>query len=214
MSGCAKLPGDAIGQRATRVVFRLVMANDINPNYVYMVALRPSNETNPTEQGPIPIVAPPWGNGFVAGTVSHFVSWRQDQFPRYQLYEFRNANLLDYRAIGVPVSYIDWSPGNRVLEFEVDMAQLAPTLQEALAYQSLQINILTMDRVPQGSSGSKNWDALGDGSLPSEVNTPITIPLRTANTYTNATYLNLEPNGDVADPALDLVDFSIEVRPQ
>ena len=69
-----------------------------------------------------------------------------------------------------------------------------------------------MDTVPQGSAGSKKWDALGDGRLPSEINTPITISVRTGGTYNNTTFSNLEPRGDVIDPDLDIVDWQIEVR--
>lgn len=214
IGACAKLPGGGAAARATRVHVTIAFQNAISTNYIYMVALRPSTELNPTEKGPIPVVAPPWGNGFVAGDVTHFIRWSADQFPRYQIYEFNDDTLLNYRATGIPISYVDVNPGDKQLEFELDLAQIAPSLPDALAYQSLQINLLSMDRIPQGNTGTKIWDALGNGNLPSEVNSPITIPLRNAGVYDNARFLQLEPANDVLDPALDIVDFRIEVSPQ
>ncbi len=210
--GCAKLPDSGVGTGGTRISFTITLAREVNPNYVYVVALRPSTDPNPPEQGPIPVIAPPWGNGFVAGTVTHFVSWANIQSPRYLLYRFRDAALIDYFALGAPVNFVDVLPGGKELRFEIDLTQIAPDAATAATYESLQFNILTNDRIPQGNSGSKNWDALGDGRLPSEINTPITIPLRNSGTYDNARFFDLEPNGDVADPDLDIVDWKVEVR--
>lgn len=217
MAGCAKLPDGGLGAASTRLVFRMRMEQAINPNFVYMVALRPSNDSNPPEQGPIPVIAPPWGNGFVAGEVSHFVQWSDFLSPKYQLFEFRaGTDLIEYRSIGTPVIFTDVTAGSREIEFELNLDQLAPTPADALNYQSIQINFLTMDRIPQGSVGSKNWDALGDGRLPSEINAPITIPLRIDGIYNNQTlqFLDLEPTGDEPEPSLDIVDWSVEVRRQ
>lgn len=213
--GCAKLPDAASGVGGTRLAFTLRLAREVRPNYIYIVALRPSTDSNPTEQGPIPVIAPPWGNGFVAGTVTHFVMWANTQSPRYLVYQFRpGTNLIEYFAIGAPLNYVDVNPGEKTLRFEINLSQIAPDAVTAATYQSLQVNILTMDRIPQGSGGTKNWDALGNSSLPSEVNSPITIPLRTSGVYDNARFGDLEVAGDVADPDLDIVDFSIEVRTQ
>lgn len=213
LSGCAVLPDNALAAGGTRLAFTLKVSREIRPGYIYMVALRPSTDQNPPEQGPIPVIAPPWGNGFVAGTVTHFVMWSVNQSPRYLVYEFRpGTNLIEYFQKGVPVTYLDVSTGDKTLKFEIDLTQIAPDAATAATYQSVQVNFLTMDRIPQGSGGSKNWDALGDGRLPSEVNTPIVIPLRTSGIYDNTRFLNLEPEGDMNDPDLDLVDFSVEVK--
>lgn len=213
LASCAKLPDTSSGGSGTRVAFTLQVAREIRPNYIYMVALRPSTDLNPPEQGPIPVIAPPWGNGFVAGTVTHFVMWSNTQSPRYLIYKFRpGTNLIEYFAVGAPVGYIDVNAGERTLRFEIDLSQIAPDAATAATYQSLQVNFLTMDRIPQGAGGSKSWDALGDGRLPSEINTPITIPLRTSGVYDNTRFLNLEPSGDTPDPDLDIDDFVVEVN--
>jgi len=217
LGGCAKMPDGGFGPGSTRLVFRMRMAQNgvINPNYIYMVALRPSNESNPPEVGPIPVIAPPWGNGFVAGDVSHFVQWANVLSPKYQLFEFRpGTDLIEYRSIGVPVLFTDVTVGSDFIEFELNLDQLADVPADALNFQSLQINFLTMDRIPQGSIGSKNWDALGDGRLSTSVNSPITVPLRISGTYNNQTnqFTDLEPVGDVLDPDLDIAEWSVEVR--
>lgn len=212
LAGCAKLPDSGVGAGGTRISFTITLAREVNPNYVYIVALRPSTDPNPPEQGPIPVIAPPWGNGFVAGTVTHFVSWANIQSPRYLLYRFRDTALIDYFALGAPVNFVDVLPGGKVLRFEIDLTQIAPDAATAATYETLQFNILTNDRIPQGNSGTKTWDALGDGRLPSEINTPITISVRNSGTYDNARFFDLEPNGDVADPDLDIVDWKVEVR--
>lgn len=214
-AGCAKVPAGGGGVGTTRLVFTMKVAREIRPGYIYMVAVRPSVDLNPPEQGPIPVIAPPWGNGFVAGTVTHFVMWADTQSPRYLIYQFRpGTNLVEYFAIGAPINYVDINPGEKVLRFELDLTQIAPDAATAATYQSVQMNFLTMDRIPQGTTGTKNWDALGDSRLPTEVNSPITIPLRTSGIYDNARFQDLEVPADVADPDLDLVDWSVEVRKQ
>lgn len=214
-AGCARLPDGGLGQSSTRLLFRLRTAAPINRNFIYMVALRPSNESNPPELGPIPVIAPPWGNGFVAGDVSHFVQWSDVFSPKYQVFEFRpGTDLIEYRSIGVPVIFDDVPNGGNIIQFELNLEQLAAVPADALNFQSLQVNFLTMDRIPQGGTTTKFWDALGDSRLSTEVNSPITIPLRFSGIYNNQTnqFLDLEPENDVIEPALDIVEWRVEVR--
>jgi len=214
--GCAKLPPEGSIPVTKRLVFTVTTANPLNPNYIYMVALNPSTDVNPTTQGPVPVVAQPWGNGFVAGGCSNFVWWDPSQPPgaHYTIYQFVDASLINFVRTSVPVDSTEPPVGTgRTLQFTIDLAQIAPSVDVANSYQNIQINLLTMDRRPQGNdTGGKNWDALGDGRIPSQINTWVTIPLRVSGVYTNQTFSNIEPTGDVADPALDIVDFSIEVR--
>ncbi len=212
--GCAKQPSGGSGTTFTRVLITLRVNREINPNYVYLVGLNPSKEVNPTVQGPVPVITPPWGNGFLAGNATHFVRWDPLQSPEFLLYKFRDANLIEYFLVGTPVSFQEVSPGTQQLQFELDLSQIAPTVAETNQLVSLQLNFFTMDRVPQGATGSKVWDALGNSLLPSEINEYITIPLTGSGVYTNNSFLDLEPRGDVADPDLDLIDWTVEVRRQ
>jgi hypothetical protein len=216
MSSCAVLPNGSTGTQFTRLIFTWTMEGPINPNYVYVVALNPSTSVNPTVQGPVPVVAAPWGNGFVAGGCQYFIRWDSLQSPNYILYQFTDATLNGYFQVGVPVNYVDITSGATQFQFEVDVNQLAATTAQAQALQSVQVNFLTMNVVPQGGSGgTKVWDALGNPNLPSDVNDYITVALTGPGIYNNARYGGeLAQAGWCADPALNIVDFSVEVRTQ
>lgn len=212
--GCAKFPKLDPGDPAsTRLIFTVSVEQPISPNYIYMVAINTSRDRNPTTLGPIPTIAPPWGNGFVAGNVQYFIRWDPLQSPQFLIYEFPNPNdLTQFREVGTPVSFQPWQQGDRSLRFEIDLTQIARSQMDAEQIETIQVNILTMDRVPQGSESSKIWDALGDGRNPVEINSPINIPVKTVGIYDNARFNNLEPVGDCVEPSLDLADFRIEVR--
>lgn len=220
--GCAKFPDQGVLPRSTVLVFRMTVDGKIRSGsepdsnglpYIYMIALNPSTQENPTSQGPIPVIAPPWGNGFVAGSVQYFVWWNPQQSPRYALYKFRDTTLTEYYQVGVPINYVDVPTGGKAIEFQLDLSQLAASPEEAQSYRSLQVNFLTMDRIPT-SGTQKFWDALGDGRLQTEINSPVTIPLRSSGIYDNQRAGGLEPRGDQPDPDLDIVDWSVEVRLQ
>lgn len=214
LSSCAMLPNNGTVTKTKRIVVTVTMSQAINQNFVYIFAFRPSTEVNPTTQGPIPVVASPWGNGFVAGNCTYFVRWDPFQSPRYLIYRFNDANLTSWYQTGVPVNYIDIGTDSKTFTFELDLTQLALTQAEADTFKSLQLNVLTMDRIPQGTGGSKAWDALGDGRLPSSINDYITVDLRTTGIYNNTKYGQMEPVGDAPDPSLDIADFQVEVRQQ
>jgi len=87
------------------------------------------------------------------------------------------------------------------------------------------MNFINTDRVPTDPNDPtpKEYDALGDARIPSQVNDPITIPVQQAGTYTNASSLNPEPSGDVqqcasdgvcqtiSNPNLDIANWSVQV---
>lgn len=215
LAGCAKVPPGAGGLSTKQVTFSFTMNAPVNPSFVYMVALNPTNDPNPTTQGPIPVVAPPWGNGFVAGNCQYFIRWDLTQPVQQQcvIYQFASGSLINYFPLAVPISF-NVSPDNTTLTCELDLAQIASSVAAANAYQTLQVNFLTMDKVPTGNAGSKTWDALGDSRIPSQINTWLNIPLRSSGTYTDASYGNIEPTGDCPDPTLDISNFSVQVTAQ
>lgn len=219
-AGCARFPSTPPGEGSKLVVITMTVAGKLRTGqeegsgglpYVYMVALRPSFEANPIEQGPIPVIGPPWGNGFVAGTVTHFVWWNPQTLPRYQLYRFRDNLLNEYFVIGTPINFAEVPPEGRTLSFTLDLRQLVSDPNDVTRLQSLQLNFLTMDRIAQ-SGNSKAWDALGNSRDPLEINSPVTIPLRSPGVFDNRRAGFLEPEGDTADPDLDIIDWSVEVR--
>lgn len=214
---CAKYPSSGGGTGTKRLVISMTVAGQINPNYVYIVALNPSTQINPTNTGPVPVVAPPWGNGFVAGSCQYFVEYTPNSSPQFTIYQFVDTLLNNYIAVGTPVTYTPVVQGTHQIQFTIDLSQIAPDVATANSYQSLQLNMLTMDQVPRGVSGSKNFDSIGDDRTPNGINQWLTIPLTTTGTYSNATFGEIEPTGDVisdGDPDLDISDFSIQVFQQ
>lgn len=213
VGGCARFPANGASSQTKRLVFSMTVSRQINPNYVYIIAMNASTDPNPTEQGPIPITDFPWGNGFVAGTVDVFVRWDPLTSPNYLIYRFRDSNMVQYVQVGVPITFDPVPTGGKTLRFELDLNQIASSVDEAKLLQSLQVNFLTMDRVPTGQdSGGKVFDALGDTQSATGINDFVVIPLDRAGVYTNQRFNNLEPTGDTPDPDLDITDWSIEVR--
>lgn len=215
--GCAKFPAGGSTQNV-HLIFTMTVAGHIRDGtqagettpYIYMVAVNPSTDLFPTVVGPEPVVAQPWGNGFVAGNATHFIQYGLSQLSPYTVYQFITPDLLSYAPNGVP---INTSTTTTTLQFEIDMSQITPTGGDPSLFQSVQVNFLTMDRAPTGSySGSKFWDALGDGHDPNSVNDYVRIPLTSSRTYTNADFNDLEPQGDTVDPNLDIISWSVEVR--
>ncbi len=177
--------------------------------YVYVIAIRVSTDPNPPDTGPIPVVVPS-GNGIVAGNCTHFILWNPLASPQFQIYQFEDSSLNEWFQTGVPINYVNITPGDDVLTFEIDLSQLVPAV-DVPTIQSIQVNFLTMNNT-NTSGGGRLWDALGDGAIPGEINSYFTFQPNSAFTYTNANTGSIEPQGDVVDPDLDIVDWSIEVR--
>lgn len=212
-AGCARSPSADASGIGTRVTFKFKTEAVPNPSLVYVVAIQPSVDRNPSTTGPIPVVGPPWGNGFVAGNAKYFVRWDPAQRRPYVLYRFQNTILTSWVDDGEPLVTSDPRAGAQEFSFTLDLAQLADSEAEARLLQSLQVNFLTMDRVPQGTDPrTKVWDGLGDSRSAGEINSYVTVALDTSRTYDNRFFGNLEPTGDVSSPELDLRDFSIQVR--
>lgn len=214
-TSCAKFPANGSATSTTRVTFTMTTAAPINPNYVYIFAIHASEDTNPTTQGPVPVISQPWGNGFVAGTVDLFVRWDPLTSPNYLIYRFQDVNLTQFVQVGVPINSTPVNSGDNTISFELDLNQIASSVAEAPLLQSMQVNFLTMNVVPQGSfSGSKIYDALGNTLDPTQINDYIVVPLKQPGTYDNNFYGDLEPTGDCPDPALDITNFSVQVATQ
>ncbi len=216
--GCARFPDQGSSQFTKRLLFTVTVDGKIRTGreegslglpYIYIVALRLSTDPDPIDDGPLPVVVP-GGNGFVAGNATHYVLYNPLASPAYQIYQFRDASLNESFLTGTPINFVEPLLGERVLRFELDMAQLVAR-DQVDSIQSIQVNVLTMNnRDPQGSG--RLWDALGDGRDAGQVNTFLEFQTRQNRTFTNANQGNIEPTGDVADPDLDISDWSVELR--
>jgi hypothetical protein len=228
LAGCAKFPDGGATGGNTQVKFSMTVAGRIKPNYIYVVAVRWAKDNPPFDQnrGPIPIIAAPWGNGMVAGRANVFVKWDSFQSPEYQIFEFTDpipdnqapvdgqAYLTNWTIKGFPLNPRDVGENDRVIEFTLDLSQIAQNVGDIPLIRTLQVNFLTMDRVPQGNdSGTKFWDGIGDNNSVFDVNNFILVSLDQNNVYSNNTVPlpGLETPGDVPDPDLDIVDWSIQV---
>jgi hypothetical protein len=218
-ASCAKFPANGSTQNI-HLIFKMTVAGHIKDGsvqgespYIYIIAVNPSTDLFPTVSGPKPVVAQPWGNGFVAGGATHFIQYALGQVGPYTVYEFTTPALDQFAATGVPINTVSPGPNGTTLEFEIDLSQITPNGTLTSDLQSVLVNFLTMNRRPQGGdTGQKLWDALGDGHDPNTVNDYVRIPLTSSRIFTNSDFQDLEVPGDVPDPDLDIVNWSVEVR--
>lgn len=220
--GCAKFPEGVAPGGDTRILFSMTVAGEVRSDYVYIVAIRASEEINPAGIGPQPVVTFPSANGFVAGGTTHFVRWDPLESRAYILYRFidpstgenPNEGLTRFAQVGIPITQTDVAvPGGRTLAFELSTQQLSDTVASAEGLEALQVNFLTANRVAAQSGTGRVFDALGDTRSVAGVNQTILVRLNTSNTYSESRS-SFEPRGDTPDPDLDVVDWTVEVRRQ
>jgi len=216
--GCAKFPDSGTSDFTKRLLFTMTVDSQLRTGleeggtgfpYVYIFAIRLSTEVSPIDEGPIPVVIPS-GNGFVAGNATHYILWNPLASPSYQIWEFEDETLNSSVQTGVPISFTPIEQGDKTLQFEIDLSQLVP-VAEVDGVRSIQVNFLTMNNT-NTSGGGRLWDALGNGDIPTEINSYFTFQPNFSQTYTNLNTGEIEPQGDVVDPDLDIVDWSVEVR--
>ncbi|MFZ4506156.1 MAG: hypothetical protein ACOYON_00485 [Fimbriimonas sp.] len=218
VGGCAKFPEGGTVAGDKRLLFTMRVDGEIRSEYVYIIPLRVSTETNPDSNGPIPVITYPNANGFVAGLPTHFVRYDPLQAQPFAIYRFTNTDLTSWALVGYPIRYTPVTTGGKVLAFEISTTQLADSAILAAALASVQVNFLTMNRTSTATGASRVIDSLGDNRLPSEINEFIRIPLTTSGTYDNQRFNFLEPPSDSAatrdcpEPDLDISDWSVEVR--
>lgn len=228
--GCAKYPSGGATGTGPQLVVTMTLAGPINPNYYYFVIFDVSNDTN-TTNGPVPVIAPPWGNGFCAtqfapssknpGATSFVEYTGSNPANGYLLENFTNSALTQYQAAGVPVQSTAPAGGSaNTLQFTVLFSQLATASIPADKIQYIQINAITTDVIPtdpNATNVTKDFDALGDPNN-GQLNDYITIPTAQAQQYSQN-----DPTGDVElcnnsggytpnnIPALDITRLTVQV---
>jgi hypothetical protein len=162
-------------------------------------------------EGPVPVVAYPWGNGWGTGSITHFVLYHLGNFTVYRFVP--GTDLLRADPLGAPFDFNrpEDSPGNRIrVSLDVDA-----TLGQDV--NLINLNIITTDRIniEPTSLETKVVDALGFTG-----NQFLTLPLDIAQTFNNQQGTDPEQAGDVP-PALqpgveqadlDIVDWRVEVQ--
>lgn len=188
-SGCARAP--ASGTSGVRLIVTLRFAHGISDtdqgNYHYFFLIRSANEQVPTN-GPIPIVAPPYGNGFATGQTNgtgatagftDFVEWSRAQpaptTSGYELYHLSGGingdpnNAAAFIARGEPDAAVPPNGSNQ-LQFELNVGRLQPLQGEpdpnnGQQARYLQVNVVATTTIPQNPNSpdpNKFVDAFGD----------------------------------------------------
>lgn len=227
--GCAKSPPGISGAGVTRVIFTIRFDDRIDPTLYYDVAIRATSELNPPPQlAPIPVVADGGSPNYrMAGSPTHFVEFNNlDPYSAqpFLLYRFKTQlespnpsdsqnpiNLAQYPLVldRPIINFTPYEQGTSELHFEITTDQLADNADAAKALNTLQVQILTMSRLANGTPGTRTVDYLGPRGNPEFVN----IDLRASRIYSNANSGGvLETNGDCEQPSLDIKDWSVEVR--
>jgi hypothetical protein len=212
LGGCARSPGGAAAQPLRQLILQLTVAGRIQPNLFYFIAL---DVTGDQSKGPLPVVGPPWGNGFVTGEVTHFVRIQGGQAQVFHV--LPNTNLLQFESLGRPFDF-QLPPAANTASVTLDLDTIVPPTGGP---SSINVNMIATDIVPLDPQfpGPKLVDAFGPSG-----NQFVTIPIFSSRVFTNHDFSTLlEPANDVLRapslttvdaPDLDIVDWRIEVLRQ
>ena len=239
LGGCAKFPTTDSTNEFTRLHFDFTMAGAVNPNYVYLIAIRPVFNGDSTAindgHGPRPVQTY-GGNGFVEGYPTRYVIYKPDEPDKYALYRFLSrkeappindpdspVNLL--QAVRIQTKYggiltgtgIDptTSGDPKTLGFDLTTRELTDNDDDARNLQAIQFNILTMNKVAQssGESSGRVFDALGNGIA--AIYNPAYRQINTGISYRNDATIETEndvlPEVGPSAP-LDIVGWNLSVR--
>ncbi len=201
--GCAHTPAGLQRPGLRQMIVQFSVRGRIDPAKHYFIALDVGPDAS---QGPIPVIQRPWGNGWGAGTITHYVQIDAAQPGLAGVYRFRpDTNLLASDFLGRPISTSIPSGGDTVqVVLDLDLLQGNPP-----ATQQMDMNLIATDIVPVDPSfpGPKLVDALGPGAG----NSYVTLSTQTDRLFRNADAL--QPEGaDNPDPDLDIIDWQVEIR--
>ncbi len=231
---CAKFPANS-GANFTAITVTFTVAGQINPNYIYDVALAPYDVPNPTLTGAPLIVINGTNNpnGRMAGSPCEFVEYPSpagiNSATPFALYQFATAAQTGGNTNGNPINLAVYStsqlgvitnfttpqtggPTNQ-LSFTIYTNELtAADGATGKKLQSMQLNIMTMTRPSNLGSGARIIDGLGDDRNANGLNGFLQVNLLQSSPYTNAN--GFEPAGDTlggTDPDIDIIDYTVTV---
>jgi len=244
LAGCAKAPSGGITSPTSgpQLLITMTVAGRINPAYYYFVLFNVNdtpNGNNSGVTGPVPVVAPPYVNGFAAGAFTNYVEYNQG-IPGGTGFGFYNidAALRQPNYLGSTGYLVTSQVLGNTLSFQLPLSFLATSTVTTDQIQTLQINFVTTNIVPvqPDSTAPKYFDALNPPDLAN--NSFVRIIVRTTAggpviqlNYSNTT-TNIEGSGDVAQYVngvpvvvsgvqngvtiadLDITDFTIRLNLQ
>jgi hypothetical protein len=226
LSGCAEYPSGGSSSASGAILnVTMTVSGQINPNYYYFVVFNNANDPHGTN-GPEPVIAPPNGNGFVAGAATSYIEYSTNQGgDGYLFYKFNGATLQSPTAVGAPSQDTPVSAGGNTIQFQIPVSELATSTVSAGATNYIQVNFIAYSRliISPDDTSSKDFDALGDTHPGTgQLNDYFTFPTTQNNTYSDSSVGN-EPTGDeevtngsggyspVSDPDVDISGWSITV---
>jgi len=210
-AGCAKSPGGGSTSPVSgpQLIVTMTVAGNINPNYYYYILFNVNNTPGPGNTrvtGPVPVVASAnnTGNGYAAGAFTNYVEYHSAQpggtnFNYYAV----DATLFNSQPLGSGKLIQQQASGN-TLTFQLPLASLATSSITVDQINSLQVNFITTNSVPQNVQNlntPKYFDALYPPQQAS--NSYVNLIIRSgvtvlANTFSNTTSGVNESAGDVA----------------
>jgi len=200
-AGCARMPSNGGGPNAPtrQLIIHFTLAAPVDPSLYYFIAIDTNGNPN---DGPVPIVANP--SAPIPATGVPLIISNSDQPPPFYLQYSRSA-FAQYQYpnyIGPPY-YGGLSQDGRTVAVILDLDQISTTVSQ------IEVNIITADRLlpPDSSFLGLNYDGLGPSG-----NSYVIIPVNVSGTYDNAGAISPELEGDTTVAALDITDWSIEVR--
>jgi hypothetical protein len=221
--GCARTPSGLGSSLATRLIFKVNFNAPIDPQYIYVVAIRvltPPVGSDPQlsdpNQGPVPIVGTGSLNGVVGGWPTHYVIYNPNGEPLpFEVFRFPLGSTpgdptaplnLSFpgQDIGpcLPVDLIDPAPTSggqygSTFQFAIDTSYLDQEASGPGAIQVIQFNILTMNvQATSGSSGIQRViDAIGNQS-------------ETGGTFNNPITVNIQGDGNYSDVSSGVTELA------
>ncbi|MGO8670586.1 MAG: hypothetical protein ACLQVD_04360 [Capsulimonadaceae bacterium] len=201
IGGCARTPPGVNQTNGPQLTITMTVANNysIDASDYYFVLFNVNPATG--SSGPVPVITTPWGNGFAAGDITAYVRVDPTQANGgYGMYSVvPGSNDLNSTPLPPPTSYVPVTFGStQTISFQIPISALATSTVPASQISQIQINFLATNLLPTaGYTGTKLYDALGDGRISSQIDSPITISATQSGLYDNSTAVPPEPTGDV-----------------
>ena len=199
--GCARMPSTPGGTGAPtrQLIVHFTLAAPVDPALYYFVAIDTNGNPN---DGPVPIVANP--SAPIPATGVPLILSDSTLPPPFYL-QYHQGAFFEYkelRFIGPPY-YGAVSQDGRTVGVIMDLSQITTTATQ------IELNIITADRLlpPESQFIELNYDGLGRNG-----NAYVIIPVDVSGVYDNAGAIAPEGEGDTSLPALDITDWSVEVR--
>jgi hypothetical protein len=201
LAGCARMPSTPgnPGAPTQQLIVHFTLAAPVDPAFYYFIAIDTNGNPN---DGPVPIVANP--SAPIPATGVPLIISNSTLPPPFYL-QYHQGAFFEYKNLQFigPPYYGALSQDGRTIGVIMDLTQITTTVTE------IELNIITADRLlpPESQFIELNYDGLGRNG-----NAYVIIPINVNGMYDNAGAISPEGEGDTSIPALDIIDWSVEVR--